>query len=176
VCVAGPRKARANQPVAAATLCVALAAQPHAPTPTRAYTHLRTPPPHTHTHTDCGHHWSRMPVGGCAGGHAGGRHERGAVRGWGPPAVVVARAGATCCVNRGGVLLARACHGCFSVRPHTPCHSRRDTRLFSHTHTHCVFLTLVLSHMSRFDLTWGPIEYHRRSLDNLQVCVTVVIV
>jgi pyruvate kinase len=28
----------------------------------------------------------------------------------------------------------------------------------------------MMSHC-RFDLTWGPIEYHRRSLDNLQTAM-----
>lgn len=29
-----------------------------------------------------------------------------------------------------------------------------------------------MSHfLRRFDLTWGPIEYHRRSLDNLQTAM-----
>jgi pyruvate kinase len=30
-----------------------------------------------------------------------------------------------------------------------------------------LFVTLL----RRFDLTWGPIEYHRRSLDNLQTAM-----
>ncbi len=38
-----------------------------------------------------------------------------------------------------------------------------------------VLCQLLESGMSaaRFDLTWGPMEYHRRSLDNLQVRVGV---
>jgi pyruvate kinase len=32
-------------------------------------------------------------------------------------------------------------------------------------------MRMQLCSVSRFDLTWGPIEYHRRSLDNLQTAM-----
>lgn len=33
------------------------------------------------------------------------------------------------------------------------------------------FMLLCVYACTRFDLTWGPIEYHRRSLDNLQTAM-----